>query len=229
MTVRPDVARVSFINDIIRALKTAGLWTKFDVLYFTAAHDAQAARLNWISSSNILAPVNSPTFTPDRGYTGGGTSYLDTGANPSTQFTRATLNSSCYGAWATSDLADSGFALGDANGASMLVQPRSAGNAMSVRVNDDSGLAVGSATSLGMTVGNRSGSAARQIYRNGVSVGSDVRPSVAMPTTLYLLRRQSIYWPGRIGMAFAGASLNATEQAALYGIANTYMTGVGAA
>jgi hypothetical protein len=101
MSSQPDATRTTAINTLIAALKTAGIWAKLDVLYILAAHDAQAARLNWKTPASFTATaVNTPTFTTDRGYNGNGsTSYLTTGFTPSTHATQMTQNSASVFAW----------------------------------------------------------------------------------------------------------------------------------
>lgn len=217
----PPANFVTRLDTGARILRAGGVLDLLDALWLCGSYSRTAARLNLCSSSYALTEFNTPTWTAwaagaPGGFTGGGTAYLDSGANPGTNFTKASLNSASYGAWVSSELADGGFAVGDASGASMLVQPRSASNAMSTRVNDAFGIAVGVGTSIGLTAGNRSGSAARQIYRNGASAGSDTQVSTSMPATLYLLRRSSTYYPGQVSAAFAGASMTAAQHLALY-------------
>ncbi len=90
MTVTPSTARKQLIDALIATLVGAGIWAKLDALYLLAAHDAQAARLNWIADRYNLTAVNSPTFTTDRGYAGTGAAmYLDTGFNPATAASRS--------------------------------------------------------------------------------------------------------------------------------------------
>lgn len=58
-----------------------------------AAHDAQAACLNWVSDTYTLVPVNEPAFAPDQGYTGNGhSSHLETGFNPALAGAKFALN-----------------------------------------------------------------------------------------------------------------------------------------
>lgn len=57
-------------------------WPIYEALYAMANFSAAVANLNLVSSSFTLVPTNSPTFTADVGYTGGGTAYLDTQFNP---------------------------------------------------------------------------------------------------------------------------------------------------
>lgn len=75
MTVAPSGRQRGEINEVIAALKLAGVWARCDLIYMLCAHDAQAARLNWKNpSSNALAVVNAPVFTANRGYAGDGVS-----------------------------------------------------------------------------------------------------------------------------------------------------------
>lgn len=79
MSVEPDAARKTLINDLIAGLKADGIWAELDLLYVKAAHDAQAGRLNWKNPGTFdLIEVNSPAFHTDRGYTGDG-STVDCG------------------------------------------------------------------------------------------------------------------------------------------------------
>lgn len=48
MTTAPSASRARAIATLVRTLKAAGIWSKLDLLYILAAHDAQAARLNWV-------------------------------------------------------------------------------------------------------------------------------------------------------------------------------------
>ncbi|MEP9368648.1 hypothetical protein [Xanthobacter sp. VNH20] len=218
----PPADFIARLDTGARILRAAGVLDLLDALYLFGSYSQASARLNLCSSSFSITETNSPTWAAwvsgasPGGYTGGGTAYLDAGANPSTQFTRATVNSASYGAWISAELANNGFALGDLAGTLLLVQPRSATNAASARVNDLSGLAVGTATSLGLTAGDRSGASARNLYRNGVSIGSDTQAASAMPATMYVLRRSSTYYPGQVSAAFAGSSLTAAQHLAVY-------------
>lgn len=83
MTAAPSSTRVAVIDQLIRALKAAGIWARLDALWLLAAHDAQAARLNAVQGAYDLTAVNSPAFTADHGYKGNGTSaYLASGYIP---------------------------------------------------------------------------------------------------------------------------------------------------
>ncbi|WP_062228782.1 Com family DNA-binding transcriptional regulator [Aureimonas frigidaquae] len=68
MTMAPAAARRQLISVLVADLKAAGIWARLDGFWMLAAHDAQAARLNWCSAAMDLVPMNGPAFTQDRGY-----------------------------------------------------------------------------------------------------------------------------------------------------------------
>lgn len=99
MSSPPDSVRKSAINTLIGSLKSAGAWSKLDVLQVYAAADSQAALLNWMSSSYDASVVSSPTFEADRGFkTNGSSSYINTGWNPGAGV-NFTQDSSTFGLW----------------------------------------------------------------------------------------------------------------------------------
>lgn len=121
---------LSWYDALICNLVTDTVWAKFDALWMPATNaatgSAQAvANLNLVSPSYTLVPNGSPTFTADRGYTGGTdantTVWIDTGFNPATasgsQF-GAVPGSSQISVWSlTAGVASTGYAkmLGSGN------------------------------------------------------------------------------------------------------------------
>lgn len=73
-------------NNLVLALKAAGIWNKLDVLYIFA-NDAGSnfATLNWKNPNNYqVTLVNTPIFTANQGFKGNGTSsFIDTNFNAS--------------------------------------------------------------------------------------------------------------------------------------------------
>ncbi|MFH1557656.1 MAG: hypothetical protein ABII76_22845 [Pseudomonadota bacterium] len=222
--VSPPVDFIARLDSGARILRAAGVLDLLDVLYICGSYSQASARLNLCSASFALTEVNSPTWTAwasgaaPGGYTGGGAAYLDTGANPSVDFVRATLNSASYGAWAGLDLT-TGFSLGDTNNR-VSINPRTGGNQISIRVNSPAGLtsAAGTAlTAIGLTVGNRPSATLREGWKNGVLIVSDTQAPSSTPTDLFLLRNAATYSANQICAAFAGASMTSAQHLALYG------------
>lgn len=234
MTVPPSNARKSLINQTISALLSAGVWQKLDALYVMAAHDAQAARLNWIADQYNLTAVNSPTFTTDSGYTGNGTNaYLSTGMVASTLNASGKMkqNSLTMGAYVLSEIDVLQAVVGSTNlGASALfLVPRYLTNVMR-----------GAAYSSGAGYDPVSGSAIEQfsISRTNSSefylrrAGTQFPARSATSQTpgadpLDVLRGVGTYFSGEAGAAFFGSYLSSAEDTDLRNTLNNYLVGVG--
>ena len=99
MSSQPNAERKAAINDLITSLKTAGIWSLLDFFQIYAAHDSQAATLNWVSSSFTAVPNGSPTWTADVGYsTNGSSQYISTGFRPLLS-SLSGLNDASMGLW----------------------------------------------------------------------------------------------------------------------------------
>jgi hypothetical protein len=226
MSPAPDNARKIVINNLIVSLINDGIWSKLDVLWVMAAHDAQAARLNWKTPASFaLTAVNSPTFTTDRGYAGNGsTSSLNTGWNPATNGSQYTLNSAALGFWvnAGTDTADSTGISGGAiiTGSEVaFICPRGSADRMRGRMNQSAATidfgASNIGTRIGLSVLNRSSSSLTTAYRNGLSVGTDAATSSAVPSLAMYVGATNVngaalnFVDNRFSVMLAGASLSA--------------------
>ena len=233
-TTPPTDTRKGQINTLIKALKTAGVWTKLDALYLMAAADSQAARQNWIADQYNLSAVSGPTFAADQGYTGDASAaYLDTGFNPATATSpKYLLNSASLAFWCRTNTIIAGYEAG--NSTTTQLSARSAqANTVRGRLSDGTLSNFGSTTDArGLIAINRSASNARQAYQNGASIGTDTAVSTGVTSTnLVFLSAGSGAGFGNRQVAFGaiGGSLGATEQANLYAAINTYLTAIGAA
>ena len=97
-------------EQLIKDLKTAGVWDKLDLLYvFATDGDNDFATLNWKAPSSFqTTKVNSPTFTADSGFTGDGlSSYLDTNFTISTDATNYSQNNASTFVYINNDLSQS--------------------------------------------------------------------------------------------------------------------------
>ncbi|MFG1429160.1 hypothetical protein [Roseixanthobacter glucoisosaccharinicivorans] len=234
MSASPSFARKTAINTLVRALKAAGVWQRLDVLHIMAAHDAQAARLNWISSSYDLTATNSPTFTVDRGYQGdGATNFLTaTGYDPSAGGRLLTLNSATLGAWVeTADVTTStgGILVFTSTG---RLQRRLNGTQYQCRVNDATSANIPVGAFTGSTGLNRSAAGAREFYQAGVQTLTDTVASGTVSNRLDYLAAglpASAYSDARLAAGWAGGSLTSAQQTALHAALRAYMTSVGVA
>lgn len=238
-TTPPTTVRKILIDALVGALKAASVWSKLDALYIMAAHDAQAARRNWVADAYNLTAVSSPTFTTDRGYAGDTSSaHLKTGYVPSTAGGLLTVNSAHLSVWDRTVRAAFGSVEAGVNIAAttvLQVAARWSSGQIIHSTNEITTLLTTIGGAAGHTLVNRSGVSARQTYRDGVEVGSNTTASSSLPNLeIYFLGRNtsdalSLPSGDELAVGSIGASLTAGEAAAFHTALNTYLTAVGAA
>lgn len=239
MTTKPSATRIALIDNVIRAIKATGAWSLSDALYVTAAHDTQAAKLNWIDDAYNLTAVASPTFVADRGYTGdGSSSYLDTGFNPTTAPSpKFTQNDATMLMWSRTNLSQASDHSGDFGQSSATVNSRIG------RTLGTSGGAIGRANMSatyaplatgaypGMVSWSRTGASAWSSYAQGVASvsGADASAALSSGTFRLLAWTAGAFGVNQIAAASIGGSLNATQHAAVYAALYAYLSAIGAA
>lgn len=232
---QPTDARKLVIDNLFTALKAGALsgtnlLTKLDELHVVAAHDEQAGQRNWIADTGNLTPVNSPTFTIDRGYSGDAVSqHVSWGVawNAGGKFSQ---NSACLFSWETQEDNGSGFAIGTTSTSVTHLLRGRTGGGISAVINDGTALTSVQASSQGLTLINRSASNSKELYRNATQLTTSTTASTAtgIGDTASYLRNNASYSSRRIGAGGKGESLIANEVADLYNALQTYMTAVGA-
>lgn len=235
MSSQPTIIRKRLINELIVDLKAASVWTLLDAFYVLAAHDSQAAGLNWVSTSYNLTATGSPTFTTDRGYTGGSGKYLDTAFTPSTH---GSLNDLALGVWSRTS-AQSAAAMigagGNLAGPFTAVYPRYTDNTAYAYVNQG---AAGGALSGSVTDGaawylaSRTGASTHAGYRN--TTGTNLtQASASLPTnSVWLLAghyNTPEYNSGQAAAGLIASGLTSGNNTAIYNALSTYLVAVGAA
>lgn len=235
MSVAPDATRKGHINTLIVALKNAGVWTKLDALYIFAAHDAQAARLNWVSTSYDASAVNSPTFTTDRGYTGdGATSYLDYQFNPATAGGKFAQNSAHMAMW-TDSTTSTATQIDMGHGRSRICSRSAAATAMT-RGNAGSDDLPAITAASGWTCWSRLLSTEYEAARNLEAHTTITRTSAALLSLPFYGLAFANTGPAaasfstrRQQLAHFGSGLTDTERDAAYNAELAYLQAVGAA
>lgn len=238
MTTPPSDARKTLINDLIVALKAAGVWAQLLALYVTAAADAQAAGLNWISATYNLVPLSSPTFTVDRGYTGGGAAYLSTGISPSVA--GFTVAEGTMGVWyqGTPVQNDSGADGGGNAGTNgyMAIGPRTTANVANSAVWAATFASGANSTGGLLTVVRAAGPLTTLYKGSSGSIATSAAPALGAsppPETLYLCGYNdggaAVPHSSRIAAAFfSTADFSGADVTAINDALQDYMTAVGA-
>lgn len=93
----PSASQQILQNQLIVDLKSAGYWNRFDTFtMFATDGDEDFALLDWKRLINYTA-INSPTFFPNQGFLGNGSSaYIDTNFTPSIDGVQYTLNNAGF-------------------------------------------------------------------------------------------------------------------------------------
>lgn len=239
MSVAPSSARKTVIDNLIGALKTAGVWAKLDVLQIYAAHDQQAALLNWIANASNATAVASPSWIADRHFAGNGTSsYIDTGFNPSLSSLSA-QNDATLGYWSNASVSALAYTLGII-GTGPFWSMHGRVNAASVYASVNHGS--GSPPTFAQTYAQkniaitRDGASSLKVYARGSQFATDASASGARPNGNYFVGGsdnvpnvtklyQPNTWP--VSAFYYGKALSAGEHAAFDAALSIYMKAAG--
>lgn len=236
MDVQPSDSRKMLISETIYQLQIAGIWDELDIVYFTAAHDAQAARLNWKSSSFNLTELGNMNFAVDQGYTRAvaavNLNALDTGYAPSAGV-KGTQNSNSIGVYLRTNANEGTADIGSLNASTVgyQINGRNAGN-MQIRNNSSIATSVAVADSLGLISMVRVNSTLTNLYKRGVVLSSPTTAAVGTSTFNVYICAANVN--GAIGAgstkqnAFAYIGSGLVDQVVLYTIVQWYMTQIGA-
>ena len=84
--VQPDYNYIQYINNLIITLKKAGVWQKLDGLYLLNQTNFNTASYNLVQPKfDLTIPYGAAGFSPNSGYQGDGTIFLNTNCNLATQ------------------------------------------------------------------------------------------------------------------------------------------------
>lgn len=234
MSSQPDATRKGLIDTLIAGLKTDGVWSKLDLFYLLASHDAQSAGLNAKTpAANVITVTATCPFTTDRGYTSNGTTgYLDTNFNPATAGGNWTQNSASLFSWVNASSATAGpnCTWGN-NGLTLAVLPHLTGSILRGYANSGAASFGTTASGAGSRCVSRTGAALVDAQLNGATSGTTQTTASAAPTSAnaWLLRYNTTYNArDRIACAALGGGLSGAEMTALHNRVSTYLTAIGA-
>lgn len=227
----PSEATAAAYTAFIESLKTAGVWSKLDLLYVFAGPDAQAARVNLISPKKYRATrIGSVTFGASDGFTGDASSAeVTTNWIPSRDGVNYTQNSASLFVYCNDDVRANTVLCGYAgSGNKAYLNPHnSSSDTMGLALNSSAlanGIAPGG--NNGLFVLSRTVSTGFDAYRNGALRGTQTSASTTVPTqALRVCSGGGVYFDGtRTASIFgAGGGLNSTEVAALSAAASALM------
>ena len=234
-----SIGRKTLVDNLVRSLKTAALFSKLDRLSLYVAEN-EASALTDIITRRLSTNVSGTTFTVDGGYTGdGASSYINTNYNLVSDAVNYSLNSAHHSLWMLSATEAAGVNVnfdGVYDGTNLTDMITGISPQVIGRVNSPSEDIPGNGTDgyRGHWLANRSSATDGQLYLNGVQVGTNNALSAGgVPAfNMFVFARNNfgspaLFTAGPIGCFSAGASFNATEAAAFSGILRAYMAAVG--
>jgi hypothetical protein len=211
-------------NQLIRALKHNGIWSKLDVFYALANNGSKEfATIDWVTpSTHQITIVNSCTWAANVGFTGNATDmYLDTNYNPSTMGIQYTQDNAGRFAWVVTDggagAIDGTASAGNTNGTLSA-------NSTGQRINQGSTVlsAAADLQGTGLKAINRTSSTNVEVF-SGTTQSSRTATSAALTNSnQMILRGNTTYGNHAVSLYGMGASL-VTQNTALNDILDTYM------
>lgn len=233
MSVTPSIKRTLVIDNTILMLKRNNLFNKLSLLYFLAAHDAQAARINVTNPSQSLNVTGSPTFNLNQGYSSSGSANYLTTPNNISDFPAITQNSNHVSVWCFNNVNGSFEDVGSNTGLQFNINSYTTGLSLGFSyVIGSSSYAFSGltkvTTSVGHSIGNRVAAGSVQIFKNGTNVSSSTsgsQVSVALPTVpLRICSSSRLHSSRKVSVVTFGGGLTASEATQLYDALNYYMS-----
>jgi hypothetical protein len=227
MTTDPTGDTLTWQNDMVYSLDTAGIWDNLDVFYVCASNNEDNAKINWINPGtfDITDPgTTAPTFTRFEGWTGDGSSdYLSTNYNPFSEATYYLINDCSFGGYFRSLGASTDAFFGSS--AANHVERYSATYRFEVNGNDATTYPLFSA---GLFYADRALSTEAKFFSNGSLDQTDAHNSGAIPNADFVILNNNStgFSSGQISIFFAGGSL-ADKAASFNTIIETYMDAIG--
>ena len=178
-------------NQLVVDLKASGVWSKLDTFAnFATDGNSNFALIDWKRLTQYTA-VNSPIFTANQGFTGGGTRYIDTNYNAFTNAVNFQLNNASVGTYIRTapvvpNAAKAVFGNGDTGGINFVPQ---FSNQTSIRLNATSAVGFANTTQVGTWVIVRPSNSNTTTYKNGVITSSPRLSTSISNAKIFLLRR----------------------------------------
>jgi len=218
----PSGGQQTLQNDLVVALKAAGVWSKLDTFAnFATDGDSDFALIDWIRLTDYTA-INSPTFTTNEGFKGNGTSsYIDSNYNAQIDGTNYTITNASTGFWSELMAHDSNYIY---SGGSSYFRDLSS-TLFRQAINDGDG--TNRTSPLGefkYCHSDRSSSTVKNLYENAAPLGPYTQNSSVEAVNFLLLKLGASYSSSKMSLFYCGASFSAVEVTSFYNAFNTYLT-----
>lgn len=220
-------------NQLMIDLKASNIWSKLDTFAnFATDGDSNFALIDWKRLIQYT-PVNSPIFTANQGFTGGGTRYINTNYNPAVDGVNYKLNDAMAGVYIrTAPISPVGIkaVYGTTETDGLELTPQRTTTTANVRVNSSGAIAVPSTGQLGTWIQIRRTNDRIFNYKNGVEYSLGRLSTAISNNNIHLLTKNlgavgTYAWDGQISLFFAGANLSDVDAKTMTGILENALIG----
>lgn len=233
MTTPPTSNQRKTLNTFLSTLRSSGVLPALDSFYFLHSHSSQSSLLNLISPSQVLSPVNSPTFTAYKGWAGdASTSYIRMPDAIGAAGKKFVQDNAMWGV-GIREQGNGAYGVIIGNTSTSLIQTtventasQNGGFKMNGTTSDNWNMPV-NLTRVGNFTGIRRDSANKILYLNGA-----VRNNIASVSTgvdnsqqTTLIRVGGLYSNDYVGHVFSGSAITDAQITALETAINAYYTG----
>jgi hypothetical protein len=227
----PSEEQQSNQRTLFGSLVSIGVMDKFDAFWcFANDGSSDFATYNWKNPSTFKADVTttSPTFTSDIGFNGNGTSsYIDLNIDPTdssvTKYTRDDASFGVY-SWDDIDTAANNYPISQETRIRIFQNSASDNNRInSAAPTSTTAISTSGTGLIGLTRGDASefyGLSSDGNYSSAMAADSVV---VSQTGNFVLNKFDTTFKSGRIGMAWVGGHLTATEWSNFVTAVNTYI------
>ena len=218
-----SAGRKTLVTDLVGGLMTDGVWHALDRLHVFPAENEPSALVD-LKNQVLATKTNVPWFVADQGYYvfARGGYFIDLNFNTTTSAVNYSRNLAHLSFWSMGNYSglndQTVLTIGD--GQTQLI-PRYSTNNCYGRVNEiSSGPYIANSDMRGFYLINRSGANAQQMYRDGVSIGSNTQASLAV------VSQGTQYYFGSGVVISIGGSLGPAEALKFHNRLLTYMRAV---
>ena len=218
----PSESQQNLQNNLLKSLKTLGIWDKLDSFaMFATDGDVGFSLIDWKRLVKMTA-VNSPTFTTDEGFTGNGTSSrINSGLAPD-GLGNYKLNAASFGVFVKTQGKNNEYLAGSGNNTRMRAVRSSLNRISSDNINSNFDFNI-----LGLSHLNKSSATDVQCIVNGIASNRTVTNEGLDDEFTFLDFTSGGAGPSdaQISLGFIGGDLSA-EAADFSAAVNTYISSI---
>lgn len=230
----PDAYKTA-VSTLVTTLKADGNWSKLLRFWIMAAPNQQNATISLVNpTSTPMTEVSSPTWTQYEGYTGDGSSYINTNFNPTNDGSSLWLqDDASYGYYCITNIDELGAAMGAQDGIVYNSSFPRYSNSFYGEINGATFASVTNTSSLGFFSVVRTSSTEIDLFKNGSDqgvAGSQVSTGI-IDGDLFLLARSdsggSPQYNSTYSLAIAYTGAGDIDQSTFYTAIQTFATTIG--